>query len=269
MLWEVSGNALESPSYLFGTIHLGDDRVTQYDSTVLEKLKASDAFAMELDPTAVDPMKLMQMMVMPDSIDLFDYMDSTEWRKIDSVFKAKVGMSYKLMERLYPITLVSVLMESPSGPDDVPKNWVMPDIYLKTRAEWLKKEVIALESIETQIKALASIPIAWQFENLLLSTRWGADPYEGIDSLITFYLAQDIDFLYKYTSEESAWQGADSFLLEGRNREMTQTIMSRIHSESLFVAVGAAHLGGSHGLIALLRENGYDVKPVKFNFLNE
>jgi len=32
-----------------------------------------------------------------------------------------------------------------------------------------------------------------------------------------------------------------------------------------FFAVGAAHLGGDIGVIALLRKQGYSVKPVKMN----
>ena len=28
MLWEISGNGLKKPSWLFGTIHIGDPRIT-------------------------------------------------------------------------------------------------------------------------------------------------------------------------------------------------------------------------------------------------
>lgn len=248
---------------------MGDPAIMRYDSTVYEKLKAADAFAMELDPTAVNPMVLMQMMVMPDSINTEDYLDSTDKERVDSVFRKRIGYSYRLMERLYPIVVATMLMEKPASANDSGTNWVMPDVYLKTRAEWLNKEVIALEVIETQIKALASIPLKRQYEELLSATEEGTSAADALKPLFEIYKQQDIEALYKSTSEEGAWEGADSFLLEGRNREMVQTMMGEIHARSLFVAVGAAHLGGDAGLIALLRENGYDVNPVKFNFLTK
>jgi len=36
-----------------------------------------------------------------------------------------------------------------------------------------------------------------------------------------------------------------------------------MHNNSVFVAVGAGHLGGESGVISLLRKAGYSVDPVK------
>jgi uncharacterized protein len=38
---------------------------------------------------------------------------------------------------------------------------------------------------------------------------------------------------------------------------------TNMQKSSCFFAVGAAHLGGDIGVIALLRKQGYNVKPIK------
>src|SRR5262245_45784864 len=49
LLWEISGNGLQSSSYLFGSIHLTDERVFNLPDSVLPKMKQCDAVLCELD----------------------------------------------------------------------------------------------------------------------------------------------------------------------------------------------------------------------------
>ena len=48
LLWEISGNGLSKPSYLFGTMHLRDKRVFEFSDSVLLKMAACDVFATEV-----------------------------------------------------------------------------------------------------------------------------------------------------------------------------------------------------------------------------
>ena len=54
------------------------------------------------------------------------------------------------------------------------------------------------------------------------------------------------------------------YMLEVRNEIMTEKIDSFINHEniSLFIGIGAAHLGGHYGVIEFLREKGYTVEPM-------
>lgn len=53
------------------------------------------------------------------------------------------------------------------------------------------------------------------------------------------------------------------FLLAGRNKLWMEKIPALINEKSTFIAVGALHLCGDEGLIHLLREKGYTLRPVK------
>lgn len=83
----------------------------------------------------------------------------------------------------------------------------------------------------------------------------------------TSYLPQeDIEALFKTMyrldpSNKALSKFLDS-LLEGRNQRWVSRMDSLLRSTSCFVAVGAGHLGGKTGLLAMLRKSGYRVEPV-------
>lgn len=65
LLWKVSGKNMKAPSYLYGTIHIQDERVFSFDNTVYNALFSCDAFAMEVLLDEVDPVQMHECMMMP------------------------------------------------------------------------------------------------------------------------------------------------------------------------------------------------------------
>lgn len=51
-------------------------------------------------------------------------------------------------------------------------------------------------------------------------------------------------------------------MLDNRNKNWVVQLPELMKDKSIFVAVGAAHLAGKNGVINLLREAGYIVKPI-------
>jgi len=51
-------------------------------------------------------------------------------------------------------------------------------------------------------------------------------------------------------------------MITNRNVIMARSIDSLARTGSLFSAIGAAHLAGKDGVIQLLRNKGYTVKPI-------
>ena len=67
-----------------------------------------------------------------------------------------------------------------------------------------------------------------------------------------------LDSIYKLMMSKKA----HDVLITIRNENMTRSIDSLVKKGSLFSAVGAAHLAGNEGIIALLQKRGYTVKPI-------
>lgn len=81
--------------------------------------------------------------------------------------------------------------------------------------------------------------------------------------MIATYKQQDIDKLYEAVSGKDAdLKKYEDALLINRNRNWIPKISSLAAEGPVFVAVGAAHLGGEQGVISLLRKAGFTVQPI-------
>ena len=84
------------------------------------------------------------------------------------------------------------------------------------------------------------------------------------DEMYALYKQEDIQGLYdlteKYMVDEMA--AIESKLLEDRNRKWIPRLRSMMSDGKIFIAVGAAHLGGEAGVISLLKEEGFNVFPI-------
>src|ERR1700743_2616043 len=50
LLWEITGNGLKKPSYLFGTMHVSSKLVFHLSDSFYLDIQSSDIVALELDP---------------------------------------------------------------------------------------------------------------------------------------------------------------------------------------------------------------------------
>ena len=91
LLWKVTGKDLKEPSYLYGSIHIQDQRVFAFDTTVLTSLYSCDAFAMEILMDEIDPKEMTSCTYMPKGKVLSEMMSENDFHKLDSICKKKVG----------------------------------------------------------------------------------------------------------------------------------------------------------------------------------
>jgi uncharacterized protein YbaP (TraB family) len=80
--------------------------------------------------------------------------------------------------------------------------------------------------------------------------------------MLAQYKAEEINALYTTTAEYMGSEEEMKFLLYDRNKNWAERLETRVGEKVLFIAVGAAHLGGEQGVITLLRERGYELTPI-------
>ena len=126
-----------------------------------------------------------------------------------------------------------------------------------------KKEIKGLETVEFQASVFDSIPYEQQALELVKVIDSAGSASQATDELIAVYKQQDLKKIEQMTvQEEGGVADHIDLLLYNRNANWAEKMNTIMPSNSTLFAVGAAHLPGEKGLIALLRKNGFTVKPV-------
>ena len=260
LLWEVSGNGLPQPSFLFGTFHLLCKDDIHFSPALKKAVQSSREIYMELDMD--DPSTLMSGMLymnMKDGKKLSDLYTPAQYRRLQSYFSDTLGMPLFMLEHAKPYFLVALLYpkmmncDAPGGVEE--------ELVALARED--KKEIQGLETMKFQASVFDSIPYEWQAKELLDNIDSFNIYKKEFTEMIRLYRDQDLDSMDNMVGSSEFGSGKyDDLLLKDRNRNWVGQLDSIMHKESVFVAVGAGHLGSQDGLISLLRKKGYKVTPL-------
>lgn len=263
LLWEVSGNGLKAPSYLFGTYHLiGKNFLDTLPEVVkhLEKAKTVVGEVIIVDEAAMAQKLMPMMMLQGNSLDKI--LTTKEYAETDSFLKAKTGMTLTMLNGLKP-SAVQIMLIAYIAPKNVTPQNPPIDKYFQTEAIKADKQVIGLETLAEQAEILFDGPLERQKALLLKTVRESERMIKESNELFEQYKHQDLKAIEKaflknedYTPEEM------NTLLARRNQTWMTKIPGLMNDGPVFFAIGAGHLVGDEGLIALLKKQGYTLRPL-------
>lgn len=261
LLWEISGKGLHK-SYLYGTIHIQDKRVFSFDEIVEQKLMECDAYAMELLLDEIKREDIESSMLMKNN-SLDKLLSVEDYHMLDSVMKAKTGLGILMLNKMKPFFVSSQLMQA-----DMSKDMEDPlDMYFLKKARKEGKKALGIEQFSDQIGAIDQISLEEQCKMLMDAIRDTSKEEQQFDDLLKAYLNGDLDTMIILSSDTSMPDNFNKAFLIDRNNGMAKNIIKYCKQQSTFNAIGAAHLGGEDGVIALIRKKGYKVTPIEFKFL--
>ncbi|MGV3602346.1 MAG: TraB/GumN family protein [Dyadobacter fermentans] len=260
LLWEISGRGLAKPSYLFGTIHL----ICPTDFSISDSLKSTLArtqqVALEMDMDDPGMMAgMMKTMNMTDGNELKKLVTASEYERLNRFFTDSVHVGLAMFERAKPFILMGPLFNALL--DCQPQSYEMALVELAGKQ---KSEVIGIETLEEQMAIFDTIPYKDQAKMLLTLIDSLPSAKKEFRSLVALYKMQDISKLYDLTMKSDfGMDGNEEVMLFARNQKWIPRIRRIASAKPTFFAVGAAHLGGERGVIALLRKEGFQVRAVK------
>ena len=279
LLYRISGNGLEKPSYLIGTFHVASATFAEQIDGVKEAITATDQVYGELSMDVTsnpDSLKAMTAaMMLPDGKTLKDILSASDYKKLDAtlVKLMGVGLSNKQvmeqMGRMCPaalttnLSLMMYLMKHPGEFD--PTNSF--DNYFQLQAKANNEPYGGLETMSSQTRLLFSSPLARQTE-LLMCLIDNADFYmQQQEAMSKAFYDQNLDALAAAMDKKigghcDATPDEETSLICARNAEWARIMPEIMKSKPTFFAVGAGHLPGVKGLLAMLRAKGYKVEPV-------
>ena len=261
LFWKIEKEG-EYVGHIFGTLHMNDKR-----SKVLDESKS---FAMESFPSDHywNPYHGGQLikhdMVLPQGQSLEQYVGKETYRKIEKVLVDVLGMKAELVKTLRPwAAMRSFAVKAKSSE-------LILDYALLERAAEQKKELYQVESIQEFIVTLQEIPIEAQVALLKFTVASYADMKDIINDMLDAYLKQDLKLIYEISTrfipnkpENQQWREIYlRHVIEIRNIVMEHYMRKPMRDKNTFIAIGAAHLYGDKGVLALMEKDGYTVSRV-------
>lgn len=265
LLWKISGNGLEKPSYLFGTIHMicSDDAVLS--NSMKKVIRNCDEVYFEVDmDNMFEMLGVMGKMKMLGDTTLRDLLSEADYKKVKDYFESKGSMlPFSMLEKFKPMLAASTLEQG-----EMPcNNTAVMEQVIMEEAKANDKKIKGLETMAYQAGVLDSIPYKLQAQQLVSyidSAGAGNSSDKMMEEMFDAYRRQDLKKLEQLMVEtDASMSGFTDIMLFHRNQNWVKKLKDLLPAKSLLIAVGAGHLPGDKGVISLLRQEGYTVTPVE------
>lgn len=268
--WELRRADRSAPIYVLGSIHIGGPDQFKLPGSVQSAFEAADALVVEADTDTVDAAAVQQLTLQhgvypPDQGLMTELSKETQELLVPAL--ERVSLDLRKANRIRPwllFTMLSVMELQRAG--YTPDGGIDQLLLRQARG---KKEILELESVESQIEMLASLPASAQ-EAMLKDHALQVDLYSVVfANLASAWEGGNADavadLVFKHADAPEMKQMFDLVYFD-RNERMAQKIDALAASgKRLFVVVGAGHLAGPRGVQRLLAQRGYSVRQLERN----
>ncbi len=264
LLWEIKHEKSQKTSYLYGTMHISGKLAFHLGEEFFEAIQSTDAVALESNPII--------------------WLDEIFNSPYASDYLGKYGFEYQTYKGFYQEAFKITIPDNKNlsnaiSNDHYLSNWMLYrenkskidfeedtflDLFIYQAGTKNKKPVYSLEDFSqtTHFSKMGSMPDkekkefdAW-YEKM-------TEKKNAYDLIQDAYRNKNIFLLDSLHSQINSVNFI-KYMLEIRNQIMADKIDSLILKEntSLFIGIGAAHLAGNVGVIEMLKEKGYSLRPV-------
>lgn len=269
LLWKISGNGLESPSYVFGTHHVAPLSICDSIKGFDKAFKGTRQLYGELDMNFVNDMGAMQKMqsamMMPKDKDYNDLFSEEEYKLIDDACKKYMNIGLDMMKMLKPMAIssqIAVIISTKQFPDMAKGQQL--DMEMQNRARNAGMTVKGLETVEYQTELIFGMPLETQARYLFDTVKSEEETELIPKKLADAYMKQDLEKIEDLFRKDEM-KDDDEFielLVNKRNRNWAGQMKTIMAEMPTFFVVGAGHLPGEEGVIKLLEKEGFTLEPV-------
>ncbi len=267
LLWEITGNGLRKPSYLFGTMHVSSKMVFHLSDSFYYAIKNVDEVALEQNPLY---WQRDMMRIGDEEKKITGYMrngaNNYITEKSFQLDKYEDDIRAALTDE--PQVVNSLLYRNYQAQEDYEENTYL-DLYIYQTGRKLGKKAAGVEDYyQTERIVFEAYQDALNDKNKKERNTNGESMYDIEKKIQNAYRQGDLDLLDSLEKFEYASAAFLEKFLYKRNEIQAASIDTILKHNSLFVGVGAAHLPGKRGVIELLRRKGYHLRPVQMQDRN-
>ena len=279
LLYRISGNGLETPSYIVGTYHLapasfadsipGMNEAIENTQQVCGELDMMDAFKPE------NAARMMQAQMLPEGVTLSSLLTAEERTRLNALLLEVIGTNLDdeayaaQVEHVNPVTLSTTLSLAAYIKKAESFNPMeLLDNYFQMLALQNGKSVKGFETVDFQMDVLYGSELPKQVEDLMCLVDHFEESAQLVDRITSAYFSQNFQQLEAILEEEmegpcAASPEEEAALLDNRNHNWIKIMPDMMAEKPTLFAVGAGHLCGEQGVLKLLQGLGYTVEGMK------
>jgi uncharacterized protein len=271
LLWQVDKPGL-APSYVFGTMHVPDPAVLDLPQAVETAFASAQQAAFERvteeDELLAEVKRFSEATLLPEGQKLSTLLDDVAFAQLIRIARRQrpspIMIGRMHITNFKPWYVMLVIGKNDASASHLDRNDPTLDKWLKTRARGAGKKIVGLETGAEQLAVFNDMPMDDQVA-LLTSHLNEYNRWPSYSTRVGVYLSGDTAMIYGLWLEQlnqldpGVAQRYSERFLDGRNRIMVERMLPLLEQASTFVAVGALHLPGKEGILALLEQRGYRV----------
>jgi len=260
LLWKIETRGAP-PSYLFGTFHSNDPRITRLPCPVERVFDGTGSYTMEVIMNGAGMVTMAKSMFFSDGNTLRKVLGEPLYRDTVRAAGLDPDTNPGSLDNMKPWAVMMMLLGPREG------SGLFLDMALQFRATRQGKSTYGLESMDEQIAVFNDLSLEDQVVLLKDAVQNARLSTAVMEELTQAYLKRDLVALQalqdKYKPADTRVQDEmNRRLLVRRNHLMAERLQPRLREGNAFIAVGALHLPGNDGLLHLLSKAGYRVTVV-------
>ena len=274
VLWQIEKDK-ELVGYIFGTIHMNDKRINEVRKSIIDKFDEMTSFAMESFPSDHywNPyhggQRIKGDMTLPKGQTLEMLIGKDLYARVEEVLLG-LGLDKETILHLKPWAAMRSFAVKAENTEDL-----ILDYELLDRAAAQRKDLYQVESIEEFLITFYSMPEDVQIKLLEFTVNSYKEMRNTINMMLEAYLEEDLTKMYQISTSfipnkpeyEKYRETYLKHVVKNRNVVMEHYMRKPMREKKTFIAVGALHLYGDEGVLALMEKDGYKVKRIPVNTL--
>ncbi len=270
LLWEITGNGLNKPSYLFGTMHVSSKLAFHLADSFFLGIRNADVVALETNPESWQE-DMSRYDLGNSGSRTYNGYTMAEYTELPGEYLYSNTLKFykydkKIERALYsnPSAINNLLYRSYGNETSDFEEDTYLDMYIYQCGKKWGKKVAGVERYAESMKLMMEAYKDAAKDRKVKERSYDNENSYSFNKLQEAYRSGNLDWLDSINKYNSFSPSFDEKFLYRRNEIQASSIDSILRSgQSLFVGVGAAHLPGNRGVIEMLRQQGYRLRPIK------
>ena len=274
-----------APSYLYGTMHVADERATDLAAGVRERIAGADTVALEIKEI-IDPALLQAKMsslvsqsLYLDGTTLAERLTPEALAQVKETLGERGGVPWVAAQRMRPWLLMAAMSVPACETARKAAERPIVDQLIARLAAKNERPLVGLETVEEQVSIMAGLPEPLMIRALTDVARLGERMDDVFETTVALYESGQTAKIWALMRDPVlAGEGSDdaaaaaerragyaafqSEVIDRRNRSMVDALEPLMARGNAFAAVGALHLPGENGMLRMLERQGWTVTPL-------